>query len=297
MGPGQEPAALAAPAAAGAEPLEWHCDRLTYSYPRSAMHALRDVSLRIAAGRCTAVIGPNGSGKSTLLRLLLGAATPTSGTVELGGRPIHDWDRREFARAVGVVPQEENISFPITVHDLVAMGRYPHLGPLRSESAADRAAIDAAMLRCDVLDIRHRWVGEISGGERQRALLARALAQQPRVLALDEPTRALDVRHEMEMFELVRELVATSGVTALLVTHNLNLAARYADTLLLLDRGVLAGAGPPEEVLRRELLEAVYDWPVRITRHPGPGRDTGSPQVTPLARDAGDSAGPDTDGR
>jgi iron complex transport system ATP-binding protein len=142
------------------------------------------------------------------------------------------------------------------------------------------------MGRCDVLAFAQRPISTLSGGERQRARVARALAQEPRVLALDEPTVALDIRHEMAIFELLRDL-ARAGVTVVLVTHNLNLAARYADRLLLLDRGRVAAEGPPAEVIRRELLEQVYHWPVRVTPHPGPGPDTGAPQVTPLAGQTG----------
>ena len=137
------------------------------------------------------------------------------------------------------------------------------------------------MQLCDVGDLAGRAVQTLSGGERQRVRLARALAQEPTLLVLDEPTVALDIRHEMAIFELLRGLAASS-VTVLIVTHNLNLAARYADQLVLLDRGRVARSGPPAEVLGKELVELVYRWPVRITPHPGPGPDAGAPQVTPL---------------
>jgi iron complex transport system ATP-binding protein len=171
------------------------------------------------------------------------------------------------------------------VRELVAMGRYPHLGPWRREGEADRRAVEEAMRRCDVLGLAHRPVSTLSGGERQRARVARALAQEPAALALDEPTAALDVSHEMAIFELLREL-GRAGTTVLLVTHNLNLAARYADRLVLLDRGAVAAAGTPAEVLTRETVERVYGWPVRIGRHEGPGPDEGAPQVIPLAGEA-----------
>ncbi|HEX8907156.1 MAG TPA: ABC transporter ATP-binding protein, partial [Longimicrobiaceae bacterium] len=239
----------------------------------------------IPAGSCTAVLGPNGSGKSTLLRLLLGTLSPETGTVELDGRAVGDWGREEIARAVGVVPQGEEAVFPMTVREMVAMGRYPHLGPWRRERDADRRAVEQAMRRCDVLAFAHRPISTLSGGERQRARVARALAQQPAALALDEPTAALDVSHEMAIFELLRDL-GRAGTTVLLVTHNLNLAARYADRLVMLDRGRVAAAGAPDEVLTRETVERVYGWPVRIDRHPGPGPDEGAPQVVPLSGEA-----------
>lgn len=263
----------------------WTCSGVTFRYPEVERAALGGVSLRIPEGGCTAVLGPNGSGKSTLLRLLLGTLAPDAGEARFRDRPVGAWPRAEMAREVGVVPQGEESVFPISVRELVAMGRYPHLGSFRREGDADRRAIGDALRRCDVAEFAERPVGTLSGGERQRARLARALAQEPRALALDEPTAALDVRHEMAIFELLREM-GSAGVTVLLVTHNLNLAARYADRLVLLDRGRVAAEGTPREVLTRSLVERVYGWPVCVTEHPGPGPDSGAPQVVPLAGEA-----------
>lgn len=262
--------------------MSWRCAGLTFRYPGSERPAVDGVSLEVPAGACTAVLGPNGSGKSTLLRLLLGTLTPERGEVELGGRSVAEWTRAELAREVGVVPQGEEAVFPVSVRELVAMGRYPYLGPWRREGEVDRRAVEEAMRRCDVAEFRGRMLDTLSGGERQRVRLARALAQEPAALALDEPTAALDVGHEMVIFELLRHLGHTR-TTVLLVTHNLNLAARYADRLVLLDRGRVVAAGAPAEVLTRERVERVYGWPVRIVAHPGPGPDAGAPQVVPLA--------------
>jgi iron complex transport system ATP-binding protein len=256
---------------------------LRFSYPGAATPALEDIDFRVEAGRFTAVLGPNGSGKSTLLRLLLGVHAPARGTVLFEGRPLAAWPRAELARRVGVVAQGEAAVFPITVRELAAMGRYPHLGAWGHEAAADRAAVDAALERCDLLGLEDRPLSTLSGGEQQRARLARALAQQPAALVLDEPTAALDVRHEMAIFELLARFAAADGGTVLIVTHNLNLAARYADRLLLLDAGRTAADGPPAAVLTRATVEAVYRWPVAIATHPGPGADAGAPQVVPLA--------------
>lgn len=263
----------------------WSCRGVTFRYPEATRPAVDGVSIDVPAGACTAVLGPNGSGKSTLLRLLLGTLAPAAGEVELDDRPVAAWKRGEIARTVGVVPQGEEATFPTSVRELVAMGRYPHLGPWRREGERDRRAIERAMQRCDVLAFAHRPVSTLSGGERQRVRVARALAQEPAALALDEPTAALDVSHEMAIFELLREL-GRGGTTVLLVTHNLNLAARYADRLVLLDRGRVAATGTPAEVLTREAIERVYGWPVRIGRHEGPGPDEGAPQVVPLAGEA-----------
>jgi iron complex transport system ATP-binding protein len=263
----------------------WNCRDLTFRYPDATADAVDEVTVEVPAGSCTAVLGPNGSGKSTLLRLMLGTLSPASGQVELDGRPVVEWGREEIARAVGVVPQGEEAVFPMTVREVVAMGRYPHLGPWRREREADRRAVEQAMRRCDVMAFAGRPISTLSGGERQRARVARALAQEPAALALDEPTAALDVSHEMAIFELLRDL-GRAGTTVLLVTHNLNLAARYADRLVLLDRGRVAAAGAPAQVLTRETVERVYGWPVRIDRHPGPGPDSGAPQVVPLSGEA-----------
>ena len=260
----------------------WRCAGLTYRYPESTRPALLDLSLDVPAGATTAVLGPNGSGKSTLLRLLLGILAPGAGTVEFAGRPLAEWGRETLARAVGVVPQGEEAVFPVSVRELVAMGRYPHLGPWRREGDEDRRAVEEAMRRCDVVDLAARPVHTLSGGERQRARVARALAQQAATLALDEPTAALDVAHEMAIFELLSDL-GHAGKTVLVVTHNLNLAARYADRLVLLHRGRVAAEGTPAEVLTRETVERVYGWPVEIVPHPGPGPDAGAPQVVALA--------------
>jgi iron complex transport system ATP-binding protein len=243
-----------------------------------------DLSLEIPAGATTAVLGPNGSGKSTLLRLLLGVVQPSGGSAEFNGRPLASWGRDALAREVGVVPQGEEAVFPMCVREMVAMGRYPHLGAWRREADTDRRAVQEAMRRCDVLDLAARPLTTLSGGERQRARLARALAQEAATLALDEPTAALDIAHEMAIFELLRDL-GHAGKTVLVVTHNVNLAARYADHLVLLAGGRLAAEGTPAQVLTRETIERVYGWPVEIVPHPGPGPDAGAPQVVPLAGD------------
>lgn len=270
--------------------LAWTARELVFNYPSVHRRVIDRISIDVPDGACTAVIGPNGSGKSTLLRLLLGHLTPRQGTISFRGRAMGDWSRRELARTIGVVAQHEQIAFPISVRDLVAMGRYPHLGLLRPEGRADRDAVHDALRRCDSLDLADREFDTLSGGERQRVRIARALAQQPRVLALDEPTIALDVRHEMEIFELIRDLVH-DGVSVMIVTHNLNLAARYADHLVLLHDGRLAAAGSPTEVLEQRRLERVYEWPLRLTTYSEPGRDAGTVQITPVGLGPGDRAG------
>ena len=266
--------------------------RLCFRYRGASGPVVADIDMRVPPGSLYAILGPNGSGKSTLVRLLLGALSPERGTVLYANRPLRTWPRRMLAKQIGVVPQVEEVTFPLTACQFVAMGRYPHLGLLSRESAADRQVIARAMARCNVADLAQRPFGTLSGGERQRVRIARALAQQPSVLVLDEPTASLDIRHEMAILELLRQLVTDEGVTVLVVTHNLNLAARYAAHLLLMSHGRVVAEGLPGQVLARGIVEQVYGWPVAETVHPGPGHDTGAPQILPLARERGDSAGP-----
>jgi len=254
-------------------------------YPGAETPALDGVSMRAEPGILYAVLGPNGSGKSSLMRALLGLLPPAHGRVLLEGRPLAQWPRREVARSVGAVAQSETVSFPISTRDYVAMGRYPHLGPLESEGPADREAVLRALEACDLVALAGRDVGTLSGGEFQRARIARALAQEPGALVLDEPTASLDVGHEMTILELLRRS-AHAGMTVLLITHGLDMAARFADRMLLLSRGRAVAEGPPAEVVRPEILREVYGWPLAVHRDPV----TGAPRVTPLP--AAEAEGP-----
>lgn len=247
-------------------------------YPGAAAAAVDGVSLEVRAGTLMAVAGPNGSGKSSLLRALIGLLPVQGGRITVADRPLSGWSRLELARMIGVVAQREESAFPLRVRETVMLGRYAHLGPLAAERPVDRDAVARALARCDVEDLADRRIDQLSGGEWQRVRIARALAQEPRALLLDEPTTSLDVRHEMELFELVASL-AQEGLAALVVTHGLNLAARFADEMLLLDRGRAVASGPPSAVLRRDVLSAVFRWPVAVTTW-----CDGAPQVVPLRR-------------
>jgi iron complex transport system ATP-binding protein len=249
---------------------------LTVRYPGSRRPALDAVSCRVDATELVAVVGPNGSGKTTLVRALAGLAGSERGTVLVGGRPLAAWRRADLARVLGVVPQREEIVFPLRVEEAVMLGRYAQLGPLAAPRAADYAAVESALDRCDARSLAGRSIDTLSGGEWQRVRLARALAQEPTALVLDEPTAALDVRHEMEMLELIRRLV-DGGLAGLVITHHLNLAARFADRMLLLSEGKLVAEGSPREVLQEETLMRVFEWPVAVTTW-----CDGSPQVVPL---------------
>lgn len=249
---------------------------LSVRYPRTERPALSDVTIALTAGELVAVVGPNGSGKTTLLRALLGTLPLAGGSVELLGRPLSDWGPREMAQVVGVVTQREETLFPLTVEETVSLGRYAHLGPVASPGEGDRRVIAEAMRRADVAALAGRRTDTLSGGEWQRVRIARALAQDPRLLVLDEPTASLDVRHEMEVFELARGL-AGQGIATLLVTHHLNLAARYADRLVLLHHGTCVVDGAPADVLTPQHVTRVFEWPVAITTW-----CDGAPQIVPL---------------
>jgi len=250
---------------------------LAVRYGRSRVRALDGVTMRVPEGALYAVLGPNGSGKSTLMRALMGVVRPEGGQVRVGGRETRFWTRRSLARAVGAVPQAEHLAFPVSVRDFVAMGRYPHLGPLRPEGDEDRAAVRKAMERCDVSELTGRDVTTLSGGELQRVRIARALAQEPSALVLDEPSASLDIRHEMTIFRLLRDS-ADRGMTVLLITHHINLAASFADRFLLLSGGKVAAEGEAGDVFKEEILERVYRWPVAVGIDPL----SGAPRVTPL---------------
>ena len=249
---------------------------VTCRYPDAPRDSLAGVSLEVRGGEFHAVLGPNGSGKTTLVRAALGLVRPVAGEVEILGRPGQGWSRRELARVVGVLPQREDNLFPQRVRETVLLGRYPHLSLLGGVAAVDRAAVDRALVACDAADLADRWLWTLSGGEYQRVRLARALAQEPRLLVLDEPTASLDLRHEMELFELVRTQVDAHGLGVLMITHHVNLAARFADRVLLLSEGRPAGAGAPGDVLTRDTAERVFGWPVSI------GPFEGRPQMIPL---------------
>ncbi len=247
-------------------------------YPGATTPALDGVNFRLGPAELVAVGGPNGSGKTSLLRALLGLVPLSAGSVTLDERPLAAWSRRALASAIGALPQREESAFPLSVREAVLLGRWAHLGPIAPIRRIDEQVIAEAMARCDITGLEHRGIDTLSGGEWQRARIARALAASPRLLLLDEPTAALDVGHEMALFELLRNLVA-EGLGILVITHQLNLAARYADRIVLLDHGRAVAEGRPAEVLREPLLSAVFDWPVAITTW-----CDGAPQIVPLRR-------------
>ena len=238
---------------------------LTFAYDGRTV--LRAVDLAVAPGELVGVIGPNGAGKTTLVRILAGVTPPSAGRVVLGDRPLAAWPRRERARALALVPQDPRVEFPFTALEVVLMGRAPHLTGLGFAGADDVRRARAALARLGLDGLEARHLDALSGGERQRVFLARALAQDPVVLLLDEPTTHLDLRHQTEILDVVREGVRERGLAALVVLHDLNLAAVGCDRLVLLAGGSIVAAGPPQEVLMRSLIEQAFATPVHVRPH------------------------------
>ena len=246
-------------------------------YPRATEPAVNGVSFDVPRGAITAIAGPNGSGKSTLVRALVGRVPLVRGSIHVDGADMTQLDRRELARRVAVVSQREEPTFPMTVRDYIALGRHPHAHLWSSVDPAGMAAIARAIDEAEVAQFADRTTDELSGGEWQRVRIARALAQETKALVLDEPTTYLDIAHEMSAFELL-DTLARRDQAILVVSHQLNLVARFAHRVVLLHRGAVAAAGSPAEVMRGDVLERVYDWPLVVTRDPA----VGAPALLPL---------------
>lgn len=239
---------------------------LAFRYGASTV--LDRISLELPRGALAGLVGPNGVGKSTLLRLCSGALRPWRGRVELDGRDLARYAPRERARRVAVVPQSLAIPFSFTAREFVALGRTPYLSQLRGERAEDRQAIDRALDLTETASFAERNILEISGGERQRVILALALAQEPEVLLLDEPTANLDVAHQLALLRLIRRLNREQNLTVLAAIHDLNLAALFLDRLILLGGGKVVADGPPSAVLTPGHVQSVFGAPVVTLPHP-----------------------------
>lgn len=237
-------------------------------------------NLEVAAGEFLGVIGPNGAGKSTLLKLMAGLLKPRLGSVRILGEDLHALGRRDVARNIGVVLQENPFAFDYTVSDVVMMGRNPYLGRFQSPGKHDREAVTAALEFVDALFLRDERINAISAGERQRVVMARALAQEPGILMLDEATSHLDIAHQQLIARILSKL-NRQGKTIVFLSHDLNLAALCCSRILLLDRGTAVACDTPERVITAELIRTVYGVEPILTRHPENGR----PQVMlPVAR-------------
>ena len=258
-------------------------ENVSFSYqhgPRTQSEAvLSDLSCLILSGRVLGILGPNGSGKSTLLKLLARVFEPQHGKIELLGDSLSSLSQLEVAKRVALVPQETLQVFPFTIAEMVLMGRSPHhqgWGGWHWEDSQDWAIAQNAMDELDVAHLSNRLVTEVSGGERQRAVIARALVQEPKILLLDEPTAFLDLHHQLDIARIIKRLNQERGLTVVLVSHDLNLASQYCDHVLLLNHGRLAAMGSPQKVLNPEIIEAVYGCSVLVDKHP----QSGMPRVS-----------------
>lgn len=262
-------------------------ERLDFAYPRGPT-VVSDLSLGLDAGALLAIVGPNGSGKSTLLKLLAGILVPRSGSVLWEGAPLGRLPRIELARCISYVPQQSNVGLAFTAGEIVALGRHPYQRGLGFESAADVAAVRDALVLTEAVELAHRPFRDLSGGERQRVLLARAIAQDAKLLLLDEPTAALDLKHEARVWQILRRL-ASEGRAVVGVTHDLNLASLYSPCLLMLKAGRRVAMGAPQEILRQDLIESVYETAVHVD-----SRSAGAPFVLPARPET--SGGPSGEG-
>ncbi len=257
----------------GATPPLYRADALSFSVEET--RTLSPLALDVHAGSMVGIIGPNGSGKSTLVKLLARQQAPSGGALWLCGRPVGSYGDRAFARTVAYMPQFTPPADGMSVAELVALGRFPWHGALGRFSDDDRAMVDQALRRTDLTRFSDRLVDSLSGGERQRCWLAMMLAQNTRCLILDEPTSALDIAHQAEMLELVRHLTRERGIAAIVVLHDVNMAARYCDEIVALKRGAVVARGAPAQLVTAETLGALYGLPMGILPHPVTGQPLG----------------------
>ena len=249
---------------------------ITVSY--DSREAIVDVSLCVQPGKLIAIIGPNGAGKSTLLRALNGSTPATRGEVLLDDRPIRSYARRTVARRITVVAQEAELRFPVTVQEFALGGRYAWSNAWGWENVRDVAMVDEVLVQTELADFADRLMNELSGGERQRAVLARALATEAKIFLLDEPTANLDLAHQATMLRLIRSRCNTSDSAAVVVTHDVNLAAEFSNEVMLMKDGASIAYGSPHEVLSEQLLKEVFALQVLVDAHPV----SGAPRITPV---------------
>ena len=244
----------------------FHIDNLQFGY--SSTLVLDGISLDVNAGEFVSLVGPNGAGKSTLLKVLAGLLPGYKGAVEFCGKPLAAFNPRDLARRVAFVPQETHMVFPFTVNDIVMMGRLPHRTGGLFDSPRDLERSRQAMELTDTLRLSGKVFGELSGGERQRIVLASALAQDPEVLLLDEPTVYLDLKHQIQFYDILERLNKDRGMTIVSVTHDVNLAARYARRMIAIRSGQFAADGSPEEVLTPQHLYEIFEIAAAVLKRP-----------------------------
>lgn len=246
----------------------------------NSVKVLENVSFTVTSGHFLGIIGPNGSGKTTLLKTIAGVLKPKVGSVLIDNQEIHKLKRVEVAQKIGVVPQNPSTSFNFTVLDVVLMGRNPYLERMKGEGLNDLLIAKQAMKLTGTLHLANRYIEELSGGERQRVIIARALAQNPKVLLLDEPTQHLDINHQLEIMGLLVKLCKENMLTVIMVIHDINLAARYCDSIIVMKQGRIIAMGSCEETLTKQNIEEAFSINVVVKRHP----ITGSLYIVPLQK-------------
>lgn len=238
------------------------------SYAYRTQIILGELSFQIAKGEFFIVIGPNGAGKTTLLRLLAGIGKPTAGCIQVLGKPIETYGRKSLARRIALVPQLSQVDFPFTVRDIVQTGRTPHLGILGLPTEKDARLVDQSMKFTGIDHLPDRHLSQLSGGERQRVFLARAICQEPDIILLDEPTAALDLAHQVRIMDLMEQLKKNREMTVVMVSHDINLSALYADRMLLMAQGKTVAVGPPEAIVEKTSIKAAYGCDVLVDQSP-----------------------------
>lgn len=247
-------------------PAAVNVEQLAYSYGRDSV--LDDISFVVSKGDFFIIIGPNGSGKTTLLKLLSGILKPVAGDLVIDAKPLQSYSRKELSRSIAYVPQMIQTDFPFTVREVVLMGRTPHLGLLGLEGLEDRELAEEAMGFTEVAHLAERKLNELSGGECQRAYIARAICQQTRIILLDEPTASLDLAHQVRIMDLMEKLQQERKTTVVMVSHDVNLAAMYGSRLLLLKNGRVLRMGAPAEVMNHANLEDAYGCRLLVDDNP-----------------------------
>ncbi|MFO7963657.1 MAG: ABC transporter ATP-binding protein [Desulfobacterales bacterium] len=239
---------------------------IAFSYENEPI--LNDITFRVAPNEFFIIIGPNGSGKSTLLKLISGLLEPLSGHIDIGSIPLKHYSRKALARKIALVPQISSVDFPFTVLEVVLMGRAPHLGMLGLEQKQDVEIAWRSLEFTGIAPLAYRKVTRLSGGEQQRVFIARAICQEPEIILLDEPTAALDLAHQIRVMDLMEQLKAEKGITIVMVSHDVNLAAMYGERLLLLKSGHIVRAGHPREVITYDILEKAYGCTLLVDESP-----------------------------
>lgn len=243
-------------------------ENVRFSYDRDEV--LKHISFEVERGKFVSVIGPNGSGKTTLLKNICKLLSPSEGRIDIGREPIKTFKSKRLAKTMAVVHQGANSTFDFNVGEVVLMGRYPHLEKLKSESYSDMAIAERAMHQTETYHLREKTLHSISGGERQRVMIARALTQEPELLLLDEPISHLDIKFQLEILKLCKTLNQSKGLTILTTLHDINLASRFSDLIIMMKSGKIVKIGRPEEVVTSENIKAVYEIDVVVVNKPYP---------------------------